>query len=951
MRIRSLHIYGFGKWKDYSLSFNEGPLTVVMGNNEAGKSTIQQFLLFILFGLPPRKREFYQPKNGGSVGGRLTIETEENGIITVERMHDRVLGEAVCRLENGEEHGEAFLREILGGISKSVYKSIYSFNADDLNKLQGLTGDELGEVLLNVGLMGSDQLHETTKFLEKELDEQFKPKGRKPKLNQHLEKIEQLQVNRRQAELETGEYQQTLEKSESMYEEIQRIDEKLEDKRKLTGQLTQLKKAAPVLLQYHQMKNLKKPEHVMDKDALEQMRHLQENILPLENSLNDALTQLEKYREEAEYLKESLTAYPYDKAEELLQFKSEYERILEIQKRLNQQLNQLQEETDSEMTRAGISIEISAYKFPFYLEDQWREIREELTRLETALEQWNEKKNSLRLQKEQTEHQLEELKREGISEEEAERYSEKIDFYIHSQTAAASMRTNKTASFYYLGAGILFIAGCLLSLWTSEALWLFAGGIAGLGIIMYTQLQIKGNGQMPGATISNEEYNQARKQLQKFDQTKGEQLYLMENWRGVQQEEIKLKEYHKKLENRQHKLDLSMDEQYSNYPFLQNFQVEHWEKLYHILKRLHDIQQAIENTKEELTSCYRKSAAIEESLEKFFQACNWEDGQQSHVEKFSVLAEVHEQEINKVNELKKIEKESRGLTAQTENLKEKLNPLYEQRKILLQKAGAVDAEHFYKITESHRELVKEWQTKQAVIQQIHLMLSEEEQKKFNVWSSPPREAEIKSNLDKFESEIEKLKEHLSYCQNERAEAEHRLHQLENSNRLSEYNYQLESEKGTFQEEAKRWAAYKLALDVLLKTKEAYQRDYLPRVLEEATGLFSRLTAGKYSLISVEKGSGRIKVSDQQGQYFLTNELSRGTADQLYVSLRLALARVLSIEQPLPFIVDDAFVHFDNQRLHIMIELIQELAEKQQVIFFTWRQDLAEKLKAAHTILL
>jgi uncharacterized protein YhaN len=64
-------------------------------------------------------------------------------------------------------------------------------------------------------------------------------------------------------------------------------------------------------------------------------------------------------------------------------------------------------------------------------------------------------------------------------------------------------------------------------------------------------------------------------------------------------------------------------------------------------------------------------------------------------------------------------------------------------------------------------------------------------------------------------------------------------------------------------------------------------------------------------------------------------MSDGTADQLYLALRLAsLEQYLSGNEPLPFIVDDILLRFDDDRATATLEALLELSRKTQVIFFT-----------------
>jgi uncharacterized protein YhaN len=76
------------------------------------------------------------------------------------------------------------------------------------------------------------------------------------------------------------------------------------------------------------------------------------------------------------------------------------------------------------------------------------------------------------------------------------------------------------------------------------------------------------------------------------------------------------------------------------------------------------------------------------------------------------------------------------------------------------------------------------------------------------------------------------------------------------------------------------------------------------------------------------------------------QMSEGTRDQLYLALRLAaLDQQLGRAEPLPLIVDDLFINFDDRRSAAGFEALAEIAQKTQVIFFTHHRhlvDLAQK---------
>ena len=84
-------------------------------------------------------------------------------------------------------------------------------------------------------------------------------------------------------------------------------------------------------------------------------------------------------------------------------------------------------------------------------------------------------------------------------------------------------------------------------------------------------------------------------------------------------------------------------------------------------------------------------------------------------------------------------------------------------------------------------------------------------------------------------------------------------------------------------------------------------------------------------------------------------MSDGTRDQLYLSLRLAtLEQHLSKGEPLPFVVDDILIGFDDNRTRVCLEVLAELAAMTQVLLFTHHRrvlELAEGLEAEAGIFL
>ncbi|HEX2645322.1 MAG TPA: hypothetical protein VHU81_20155, partial [Thermoanaerobaculia bacterium] len=79
-----------------------------------------------------------------------------------------------------------------------------------------------------------------------------------------------------------------------------------------------------------------------------------------------------------------------------------------------------------------------------------------------------------------------------------------------------------------------------------------------------------------------------------------------------------------------------------------------------------------------------------------------------------------------------------------------------------------------------------------------------------------------------------------------------------------------------------------------------------------------------------------------GQKVRVEAMSEGTRDQLYLALRLAtLEKYLAHSEPLPFVVDDILINFDDRRSLATLKVLSDLAKKTQVILFTHHERMKE----------
>ena len=142
----------------------------------------------------------------------------------------------------------------------------------------------------------------------------------------------------------------------------------------------------------------------------------------------------------------------------------------------------------------------------------------------------------------------------------------------------------------------------------------------------------------------------------------------------------------------------------------------------------------------------------------------------------------------------------------------------------------------------------------------------------------------------------------------------------------------------------------LAGALLRRQIERYRRENQDPVLHRAGALFSALTLQSFSGVVTdfrEKDEPILLGIRPSGEEVEVGGMSEGARDQLYLALRIAtLERQLQSSAPLPFVVDDVLVSFDDDRARAALTVLSELCARTQVLFFTHHPHLVELARQA-----
>ncbi|AGA28699.1 ATP-binding protein [Singulisphaera acidiphila] len=205
-------------------------------------------------------------------------------------------------------------------------------------------------------------------------------------------------------------------------------------------------------------------------------------------------------------------------------------------------------------------------------------------------------------------------------------------------------------------------------------------------------------------------------------------------------------------------------------------------------------------------------------------------------------------------------------------------------------------------------------------------------------------------LDGLEKDVAELQQRMLEV-NQKIGAENQvLEAIDGSSKAAEANEQAGYALARLQADVPRYAALRIAAFVLQQGIERYRERAQGPLIRRASQLFATLTTGSF-------GGLRIDYDDRNAAVLVgvrpdgettvnISGMSDGSCDQLYLALRIAsLENWLAAHEPIPLVVDDILLQFDDGRSAAALQVLGEFSKKTQVIFFTHHAHLLDLAQA------
>ncbi|AVK62356.1 hypothetical protein C5Z25_11575 [Lactobacillus sp. CBA3605] len=251
MQIKRIEIAGFGKFSQQTFDLSSG-LQVFYGANETGKSTLRAFILGLLFGFPSRRYLLarYEPKTTSQYGGSLDLMVQGQ-LYRLTRLGDQPA--ELVKLSTMAPQPLSLLAHWLMPYDETSYKQLFTFNQAELTALKSLSATDLNQQLQQVGTLGSAPWRATAAALRTSADTLYKPRGRKPELNQRLKAYQGLTDQVQAARQRYPDYQQLQQQVQQLTAQQTQLNQHLSAANATQQTLANLRNQWPVYQQLQQL--------------------------------------------------------------------------------------------------------------------------------------------------------------------------------------------------------------------------------------------------------------------------------------------------------------------------------------------------------------------------------------------------------------------------------------------------------------------------------------------------------------------------------------------------------------------------------------------------------------------------------------------------------------------------------------------------------------------------
>ncbi len=850
MILKQLKIYGYGKWLNKTFDLSSG-LQVFYGPNEAGKSTLIDFIMSILFGFLNKRQAIhgqYIPKNHQDMyGGELWFELDNTNYRLIRTKGPKGGVVRFFNVDQQVELDESQYESLISPIDRQTYQQLFYFNGEDQEVAYRLNATELKTRIQQIGVANADDWVALQDKLDRTAHDLYAERGRKPEINRQLQKYDLLKQQVVAAQADYPRYEALSRNLNEIKAQLKSLQTQLATQQQKQQKQQKMLSVVPLIEKYHQL------------SAIDQ------------SSLREGFerTDLERYDQLSSAVKVQ-------------------------QEQVTRQRQQLQAEQHS----TGIPAEIQFYQQNQDLIDRLIDQAPAVKGTVAQLDFLQKRLHDSRLKSQNLRAQLSLgpgqnqpnpfsdsdyakvvslLTKENQSQaSEATSQSE----LPHSRTQARSQRQRSgflDSRLYFVIAGIIIVIGLLFH--GSVLSWLgylLAALIAGFGVVQSRNTQSSTNeGVQATRSYSNGQDSENNADLEKIRVQYQLADIPMSRWLQIQP----VLQNIVTLERDQDSLASQISDQQAE---LNNY-VQQWRFAEKWLPL------RAEDDRGNLEIIIR-------------QASDW----QSRSNQLN-LSGNHQEIYQKLL--------SEGLA--------KLSALQNEQQTFLSHRHVDSEAAFMEGIQSQQNLRDQLNQKAELATRIRALGG-------SIYDQIDQRT-VQAELTSIENQMALLNRQLSELSQKEAALQIKMADLVKNGHYFDLKQQLVNQESEILKNVHYYLALSLTRIWIQRVLDIATKGRLPKAIELAQRYFASLTGQQYHEISFDK---KIQVTRKDGEQFDINELSKGTLEQLYVSLVFSMTVGFSDEYPMPLIIDDGFMSFDSDRKRAAYQIMQDISKHTQVLYFT-----------------
>ena len=915
MRITDVRVDGYGVLSDLHIKDLPPGLTVLYGPNEAGKSTLLDFLRGVLFGFSDRRARhaFHEPLHGGRHGGALTIMSDDGRRLLLER-HVRARHPVLSSAE-GLALDEAELRRLLGGADDALFRTVFAFGLNELSSLEALDRDEIRDVVFSAGVLGAGRsATRAARAFDARRAILVRPRQQDAVANQLQRRLEELERQLRVARMRAEHYPRAAADCARLQELAHDARQKSEQAHRRTGELHRVLSCWPTWRRREQAHADLRALAVLDEQTTRllaqevEIRHLSGELSGYEERLRNRAERDRQLAGINQSLQASLAGLgEHVDLARLAPIGPEHEAhvaaLVDARLKRRAELGALEDETtrlqtESELAQAELerASQVRAVLDDSKLDKAFREA-EELRALCGA--------------RERLENELSATERERALQHLAQR--QQIGIGQRPLLLGASL----TAT-----AMILAVLGAARHLLVLSAL-----GMISVVLVLVTLALLAGRAHKrhlaPGPLdmTRSDDLSHLNEQITRL----ATRFSLRERPQAAEVETV-LSSLAAERGERRH-----LDELQEACDKAAQRLEQATDRCLLVSRALRELDQELDDEAERFGVKGQGGPRLAEYLGAIKEAQALQSARQrvefSRSELGALIAEFDQRLLSvlKAVGLEQLIVEETSQIALS---------LLDERLSLAQAQLAQRSELERAIAGADGDLLEALGTGDDA----RRLLDEIAQGRILAWEQEQRDlAQLVSSCDEaYEQAIAAL-----------TSAERELVQVRDSDEIAILEIERESVSAELDQALERWTVLGLAKSLLEQTLERYEKERQPAVIARAAELFAKVTSGRYQQLVArdESDSGRrhgLEAISASGERVDSAELSRGTAEQLYLCLRLAFATTFAERSlSLPLVLDDVLVNFDPLRARAVAEAIAVTAQEHQVLAFTCHPHVLE----------